>query len=129
MKFRFFGSLIILLTLVVTILEASEPNDGGWMERVPPSEHARTSPIRNKAVAIANGRSTFRTHCSPCHGENAQGSDRAPALRTARVQRHATQGDLHWLVANGNRERGMPAWAKLGDHEIWQVIAYVRSLR
>jgi mono/diheme cytochrome c family protein len=45
------------------------------------------------------------------------------------VQRRATDGDLHWLLVNGNKEKGMPAWAKLGDLKIWQVVSYVRSLR
>lgn len=129
MTFRSFGLLIALLLLLVTVLAASQPNNAGWQERVPPSEHARKSPIQAKAGAFAEGRHTFRAHCAQCHGENAQGSDRAPSLHSARVQHDATEGDLHWLLVNGNRERGMPAWAKLGDLEIWHVIAYVRSLR
>lgn len=129
MSLRSFGLLLTLLPLLVAVLTPSKPNDGGWLARVPPSERVRTSPIDKKGAAIANGRNTFRAHCVQCHGENAQGSDRAPSLHSRRIQQHATEGDLHWLLVNGNKERGMPAWAKLGDHEIWQVIAYVRSLR
>jgi mono/diheme cytochrome c family protein len=29
----------------------------------------------------------------------------------------------------GNKGRGMPSWARLGDVQIWEVIGYVRSLR
>ena len=129
MKFRFIGLLLALVPLLVIPLAASEPNPRGWLERVPPREHTQKSPIRRKAGAVAQGRNTFRVHCAQCHGENAQGSDRAPALTTTRVQHHATEGDLHWLLINGNRERGMPAWAKLGDLQIWQVVTYMRSLR
>ena len=128
MKFRSIGLILALVLLLVPVLAASEPKAGGWLERVPPSDHAQKSPIRRKAGAIAQGRDTFRFHCAQCHGENAQGSDRAPALTTTRVQQHATEGDLHWLLVNGDRERGMPAWPKLGDLQIWQVITYVRSL-
>ena len=46
-----------------------------------------------------------------------------------RVQQQATEGDLHWLLVNGNMRKGMPSWAKLGDQQIWQVITYVKSLR
>ena len=128
MKFRSIGLILALVPLLVPVLAASEPKAGGWLERVPPSDHAQKSPIRRKAGAIAQGRDTFRFHCAQCHGENAQGSDRAPALTTTRVQQHATEGDLHWLLVNGDRERGMPAWPKLRDLQIWQVITYVRSL-
>jgi mono/diheme cytochrome c family protein len=44
------------------------------------------------------------------------------------VQQEATEGDLHWLLVNGNMARGMPSWSKLGDPQIWQVISYLRSL-
>jgi mono/diheme cytochrome c family protein len=128
MKIRSIGLLLALVSMLVAVLAASEP-DGSWLEKVPETDHASQSPIRNPDDAIAQGRITFRAHCAQCHGENAQGSNRAPALTTARVQQLATEGDLHWLLVNGNKERGMPAWAKLGDLEIWQVITYVRSLR
>jgi mono/diheme cytochrome c family protein len=44
------------------------------------------------------------------------------------VQQQATEGDLHWLLVNGNMAHGMPSWSKLGDPQIWQVITYVKSL-
>lgn len=128
MKVRSLGLLIAFLVVVVTLLAASDA-DGAWLANVPRSEHIQKSPVRKKAGALAQGRDTFRAHCAQCHGENAQGSTRAPALTTARVQRRASVGDLHWLLVNGNKERGMPSWTKLGDLEIWQVISYVRTLR
>lgn len=128
MKVKSIGLLIAFPTVLLT-LAASESTDEGWLTKVPKNDHAQRSPIRKNAGAIAQGRSSFRAHCAQCHGENAAGSDRAPALTTARVQHQATEGDLHWLLVNRNKERGMPSWAKLGDLQIWQVIGYVRSLR
>jgi mono/diheme cytochrome c family protein len=129
MKIRTIGLLLTLLPMLVTLLAAYETRDSGWMERVPETEHVQKSPIRKKAAAIAQGRNTFLAHCAQCHGKDAHGSDGAPSLATTRVRHNATEGDLHWLLINGNREHGMPAWAKLGDPQIWQVITYVRSLR
>ena len=128
MKFKSIESLITCLLVLVT-LAVSESTDEGWLTKVPQNDHAQKSPIRKNAGAIAQGRSTFQAHCVQCHGKNAGGSDSAPALTTTRVQRRATEGDLHWLLVNGNKERGMPSWAKLGDLQIWQVISYVKSLR
>ena len=129
MSFRKISARIFFLTLLATISVASERGDDGWMGRVPQSDHEQKSPLRKKGNAIAEGHKTYRAHCAQCHGENAKGSDRAPTLVSSRVKHQATDGDLHWLLVNGNKERGMPAWAKLGDPQIWQIISYLRSLR
>jgi mono/diheme cytochrome c family protein len=129
MNLRTLGSLIVLLVVAVGRLAGSETNKEGWLERVPQREHAQKSPFPNDASAVGQGHSTYRAHCAQCHGKDGQGSDRAPALLTHRVQHRATEGDLHWLLVNGNKERGMPSWSKLGDLQLWQVIRYVRSLR
>jgi mono/diheme cytochrome c family protein len=103
--------------------------DGGWLKNVPARDHERTNPYHDQPEAIAAGRRVFVDRCSHCHGENAEGTKKRPPLRSQRVQQQATEGDLHWLLVNGNMRRGMPSWAKLGDQQIWQVITYVKSLR
>ena len=103
-------------------------SNGAWMAKVPAREHERANPYREKPEAVAAGQRVFRDHCAQCHGEDARGTKKRPSLRSSRVQEHATEGDLHWLVTNGSMAQGMPAWAKLGDAQIWQVITYVRSL-
>ncbi len=100
---------------------------GDWMEKVPATEHALKSPIRNKAAATEEGRGVFQSHCALCHGEGAKGTHLAPPLISDRVQK-ATDGDVHWLLVNGNKAHGMPAWSKLGDHQLWELVAYVKSL-
>jgi mono/diheme cytochrome c family protein len=102
--------------------------DGAWLKNVPPRDHQRTNPYRGQPDAVAAGRRVFLDHCAQCHGLDAQGTKKRPPLRSARVQREASEGDLHWLLVNGNMRKGMPSWSKLGDPQIWQVIAYVRSL-
>ena len=122
--------LLVALPLVSLAFSATDSAtyNGEWLERVPASEHAQKSPLRKNSRVGAEGARTFRAHCVQCHGKQGEGSDHAPALASSRV-RHATDGDLHWLLVNGNRDRGMPPWSKLGDPQLWQVITYVRSLR
>jgi mono/diheme cytochrome c family protein len=60
---------------------------------------------------------------------DAQGKKKRPSLRTTRIQSEATEGDLHWLVVNGNIRHGMPSWSKLPDPQIWQLVSYLRSLK
>lgn len=103
--------------------------DGSWLKNVPARDHERINPYHDQPEAIAAGRRVFVDRCSPCHGENAEGTKKRPPLRSQRVQQQATEGDLHWLLVNGNMRKGMPSWAKLGDQQIWQVITYVKSLR
>jgi mono/diheme cytochrome c family protein len=102
--------------------------DGSWMRRVPMRDHVKTNPYTNQPEAVAAGRLVFIERCAQCHGEDAQGTKKRPPLRSARVQQQASEGDLHWLLVNGNMKKGMPSWAKLPDQQLWQVISYVKSL-
>jgi len=117
--------IFTMLTLAVLALGVA---DGSWMRHVPAKDHDRKNPYEGQADAVAAGRLVFEDHCSKCHGENAEGTKKRPSLRSARVQQEATEGDLHWLLVNGNMARGMPSWSKLGDPQIWQVISYLKSL-
>jgi len=102
--------------------------DGSWMRRVPQREHERKNPYQGQAEAVAAGRLVYEDHCSKCHGAEAQGTKKRPSLRSARVQQEATEGDLHWLLVNGNMGRGMPSWSKLGDPQVWQIVTYLKTL-
>jgi len=119
--------LLIFTTLTLAVL-AFGVADGSWMRHVPAKDHDRKNPYEGQADAVAAGRLVYEDHCSKCHGENAEGAKKRPSLRSARVQQEATEGDLHWLLVNGNMGRGMPSWSKLGDPQIWQTIRYVKSL-
>jgi mono/diheme cytochrome c family protein len=78
-------------------------------------------------AAIQAGRKLFLRHCAECHGEEARGSRRAPALDSQRV-RQAPAEDLFWFVTNGNLRTGMPSWSRLPAARRWQILAYLRSL-
>jgi mono/diheme cytochrome c family protein len=102
--------------------------DGAWLARVPAGDRQKTNPYEGKPDAIAAGRNIFEEHCSKCHGQNAEGVKKRPSLRSERIQRQATDGDLHWLLVNGSMKKGMPPWAKLPDPQLWQLITYLKSL-
>ena len=119
---------LFMITVLFFAALAFGTADGSWMRHVPEKDHERKNPFVGQADAVAAGRLVYEDHCSKCHGENAQGTKKRPSLRSERVQQEATEGDLHWLLVNGNMGRGMPSWSKLGDPQIWQVIAYVKTL-
>ena len=119
---------IATLLIISSSLAGFATSNGAWLTNVPQRERERVNPYRDQPDAVAAGRRIYLDHCAHCHGNDADGTKRRRSLKGARVQQQATDGDLHWLLVNGNRGQGMPSWVKLGDPQIWQVICYVKSL-
>ena len=120
--------LVLALVLIsATALVAAVSAD--WLTQVPDRDRQKTNPYRDQPQAIQAGSLLFADHCAQCHGHTAEGTKKRPSLRTPRVQSQATEGDLHWLLANGNLRRGMPSWSKLPDQQLWQLISYLKSLK
>jgi mono/diheme cytochrome c family protein len=122
---KHWGSALMIVLCALALWASA---DGAWLSNVPPRDHERVNPYGHQTDAIAAGRRIFVDHCAHCHGETAEGTKKRPSLKSDRVQQQASDGDLHWLLVNGNRGRGMPSWVKLSDPQIWQVISYVKSL-
>jgi mono/diheme cytochrome c family protein len=101
--------------------------DGSWLKHVPEADRKRVNPLAGQLEAIAAGGRLFEDHCAKCHGENAMGRGKRPSLRSDRVQ-GATDGEIFWLLRNGNLPKGMPTWSALPEPMRWQIIAYVKSL-
>ena len=101
--------------------------DGSWLRRVPAADHARTNPLTDQKTAAEAGSHVFEAECSHCHGEHAEGKGNRPALISARVS-GASDGDLAWLLRNGNAWKGMPSWSSMPDARRWQLVAYMRSI-
>jgi mono/diheme cytochrome c family protein len=120
--------LLWVLALPLCALMAWAAADGAWLAQVPAKDHEKINPLAADPDAIAAGKNIFEEHCAKCHGANAEGTKKRPSLRSERVQRQATAGDVHWLLVNGNMKKGMPSWAKLPDPQLWQVICYLKSM-
>lgn len=124
MKRRYW--LLIFLLFAATILMAAGSD---WLSQVPARDRQKANPYRDQPQAVQAGRLLFAGHCAQCHGEDAQGTKKRPSLRTMRIQSEATEGDVHWLLVNGNVRRGMPSWSKLPDQQLWQIVSYLGSLK
>jgi mono/diheme cytochrome c family protein len=119
------GILFVLVLACSTLLIAEA--DGKWLHRVPDEDHARVSPFAGQPQAAAAGKVLFSANCAKCHGADANGRTNRPSLRTSRI-RHATDGDLAWMLRNGNPYKGMPQWSSIPERQRWQIIAYLRTL-
>jgi len=118
--------IFLALTAVPTCIAASTHRD--WLERVPESARARANPLRQDSEAPVAGAKLFRHDCASCHGTDASGRGSRPSLLTHRVH-NATDGELEWILKNGNLAHGMPSWSKLPEAERWQIVCYLHSLR
>jgi mono/diheme cytochrome c family protein len=95
-----------------------------------------SNPLARSPAAVAAGLALFRTHCVDCHGApgvdptegGASLNPPAPGLTLARVQARS-DGELQWIVSNGIRMTGMPAFgASRSKEEVWQLVAALRRL-
>ena len=68
----------------------------------------------------------FRARCADCHGMDARGV-RAPDLTQVWASGRTDDG-LFKTVKGGVPDTEMPANPRMLDHEIWQVLAYLRTL-
>jgi|SRR5579862_260171 len=83
-------------------------------------------PFIGDPTAIEAGRLLFSSGCAACHGAEGQGG-RGPNLRE-RIYWHPVDEDtLYKVIQKGIPAGGMPA-AALGEDQLWQVVAFVRSL-
>jgi len=89
----------------------------------------RTNPYANDPVAIQDGRRLFNWYnCSGCHGGHG-GGGMGPSLRDKVWLYGDRDGQIFDSIAQG-RSNGMPAWGtKIPDQQIWQLVAYIKSMR
>ncbi|HUL33151.1 MAG TPA: c-type cytochrome [Candidatus Eisenbacteria bacterium] len=119
-------SILGILGLLATAA-ACAAAAGNWLRNVPESYRNKTNPFAHQSDAIAAGGKLYEYHCASCHGDDASGKGKRPSLRSHRVQ-NATDGELFWLLRNGNLAKGMPTWAGIPEPMRWQIVAYIKSL-
>ena len=85
---------------------------------------------------IENGFRSYREMCAVCHvppggtkSPIALGLKPAPPDLSV-VRDHAmSESELFWIIKNGIRMTGMPAWgASHGDDELWDIVSFVKAL-
>lgn len=117
----------VLAGLLAVSTAGLAKNYGAWLKKVPAADRARVNPYTGNPKAIAAGANLFHENCAKCHGDDAEGKGSRPSLRSQEVQ-NATDGELAWILKNGDVYKGMPRWSGLPEQERWQIIAYLRTL-
>ena len=97
----------------------------GAQEHVPENEK---NPLAGKPEAIATGKRLYEQTCQACHGGNAAGSERGPALATGVFKHGAKDGEIFLNIRNGLKGTQMPPFGGLKMEQVWSIVSYVRSL-
>lgn len=107
-----------------------------WL--IPRAARNRTNPVERTPDALTRARRHFADHCASCHGNDGRGDTvmgrglypLAPDMTLAATQ-DLSDGELFWIIENGVKLTGMPAWGDSGhedDAEAWELVHFIRHL-
>ena len=102
---------------------------------IPAEADRQQNPLGGRAEVWREARDHYLDHCAVCHGRDARGNTdiganmypRVPDLTSAEVQRRS-DGALFYIIQNGVRWTGMPAWkAEHSPEDTWRLVAFIRK--
>ena len=142
---------ITLLALALVLLNAhgfsaSEQPTAleGWIARrarfaaLPSDARMRKNPVLNTSEVLEQARSHWADHCAICHANDGSGNmpmgkhtyPPAPDMRLPATQK-MSDGELFYVIQNGIRLSGMPAWGGGSDRDAldsWKLVYFIRHL-
>jgi hypothetical protein len=105
---------------------------------MPAGAKSRMNPIPNTPEVLAQASAHWADHCFSCHANDGSGDTvvgknlypPAPDMRLPATQQ-LTDGELFYIIQNGIRLTGMPAWATGASHDeedSWKLVHFIRHL-
>ena len=105
---------------------------------IPRAAYDRQSPVAPSRDVLRAGMAHFADHCAVCHGNDGSGETemgrglypRPPDLRKDATQA-LSDGELFYIIENGVRLTGMPAWGTgtpEGEQASWHLVQFTRHL-
>jgi mono/diheme cytochrome c family protein len=105
---------------------------------VPGDVKARVNPVPASDEHMMQALEHFADHCASCHANDGSGNTdlgrgffpKAPDMRLAATQ-SLTDGELFYIIENGVRFTGMPAWSTGtpdGETASWELVHFIRRL-
>ncbi len=103
---------------------------------IPAAARGARNPFAGQKDAWRDVLDHYAEHCEPCHAYDGRGggetgrnlNPRTPDMVLARTQ-DLTDGELFYIIQNGVRWTGMPAWRR--EHtaeESWKLVSFVRHI-
>ena len=104
----------------------------------PTGARERANPVPDSPQILAEARAHWADHCATCHANNGSGDTEmgkhlyppAPDMRQADTQ-NLTDGELFYIIQNGIRFTGMPAWGNgtaRDEEDSWKLVRFIRHL-
>jgi putative heme-binding domain-containing protein len=87
---------------------------------------AQDHPGQYEKADIEYGSRVYAAHCATCHGATGEGVG-GVNLRSGRIRRASTDGELRQLITTGIPGTAMPS-TKLDNAELAGLIAYLRNM-
>lgn len=105
---------------------------------IPGAARNMRNPLPQTPVVLAEGRDHFADHCAQCHANDGSGQSemgqnlypRVPDMRREATQR-LSDGEIFYIIKNGVRLTGMPAWGGSGERDEednWKLVHFIRHL-
>jgi mono/diheme cytochrome c family protein len=97
-----------------------------------------SNPVPRTPEALHEGMEHYADHCAVCHANDGSGDTemgrglypKVPDMRLPATQ-SLTDGELFFIIENGVRFTGMPAWSTgtpAGEQDSWRLVHFVRHL-
>jgi mono/diheme cytochrome c family protein len=130
--------LLLILALSALMLAAcgspSKTNAVVTLAPVPPEYAGKTNPLG--ADTASAGADVFMTNCDACHGPQGHGDGPASAAldpapkNLPELAKSVGDDYFFWRISTGKDGTSMVAWkGVLTDEQIWQTIAFIRTLK
>jgi mono/diheme cytochrome c family protein len=103
---------------------------------IPSEADGQQSPYKGDPEMWRQARDHYLDHCAVCHGRDGKGGTdiganmypRTPDL-TARAVQDRSDGALFYIIQNGIRWTGMPAWkAEHSADDSWKLVSFIRKM-
>ncbi len=105
---------------------------------IPSAERSLKNPITSTPKVLSDARAHFADHCAVCHANDGSGRTpigqnlypKAPDMRQDATQ-SLTDGEIFYVIHNGIRFTGMPAWGPADpkqDGDSWKLVHFIRHL-
>ena len=134
MKKVLFSILIFAAIFLAACTASSGSNEAATLAPVPAEYAGKSNPLG--ADAASTGAEVFKVNCVACHGVEGHGDGPAgaaldPAPKDlAELQTTASDDYLFWRISTGKSGTSMIAWeGVLSDDQIWQAVAFIRTLK
>lgn len=106
---------------------------------IPRGARNQENPWKATPEILREAREDFTDRCAVCHGNDGSGQTQVgrnlypkpPDLRSPQTQ-NLTDGQIRYIIQNGVRLTGMPAWShphQAQEDDSWKLVLFIRDLR